>query len=954
MFINKETILLLGKRIYKKLPVDVRKKQILKDSFYTWFGFVFKNTMRYKAWCFAKEGHTAKHTVLRPDKINIFTMDELCDDAPGKIAIHMHLYYIDLLDEFAGYARNMPFSFDLYVSIADGGSKTKVTETFKNIGNIKKLKVVTVPNRGRDVAPFAVTFARDLAEYDYICHCHTKKSLYTGTEQDTWRKHLMCNLLGSEANIRKIFAIFKKHEDVGLVYPVTYHLLPYSAHTWLSNKEAARIFLNSMGISPGHISYIDFPAGTMFWARAKALKKLLSLGLTYHDFAEERGQNDGTIAHVIERALVPIVKSQEFTLAEADVENNLYVKGRGQKNLWQYWGKKDGDVHIIDGYDLVSFDIFDTLVTRRILEPDFAFKLVEHKITHRLGRQLDFAAERNFAELEARRKANFTGDCSIDDIYTEFRHLTGLDKEICEQIKALEIETEWELCIPRKDVVAFFDYAKAKGKRILLMTDMYLRRPDIEGILAKCGIAGYDDLWISSEKRKRKDTGEIWTLYMEQHASLRCLHIGDNEHSDVQHPGDRQIANYHVMSGVNLFTGTNFGGHIYNRFRADMQWGDAALLGTIVAKEFNSPFALSGTQGRYQIRNLHSLGYVVFGPLILYFMRWLIKHILQDKRDGVLFFAREGYLLEKLYHKAVLYLKQAAPQGQYFLCSRRAVSVAGISSEADIADIVKQFYKGKIADLLNFRFGLQTNPADPRFAEQILLPRDYEKVQDILREYMSVILANAQKERTAYLQYCAANDILKYNNPAIVDIGYAGTIQYYLAKLLDKPVHGYYFVTNIEQKALQYKGNSMRGCYGEQEDGYVTEKIIFKYHLILESVLTSPDGQLECFTAHTDGITPVYGQSGYAQRHFSSIAQIHAGISAYFDDMLDAYKENVFEMPVTEQLLHDILGFTVWDKSFLAPEIANLFSVEDNYCSSDEISAYAWYRNLDGVTEEET
>lgn len=67
-----------------------------------------------------------------------------------------------------------------------------------------------------------------------------------------------------------------------------------------------------MGALPAEI---DFPAGSMFWARSQALLPLFDLGLGWDDYPEEPVPHDGTILHALERLVPVVVESRGFRVA---------------------------------------------------------------------------------------------------------------------------------------------------------------------------------------------------------------------------------------------------------------------------------------------------------------------------------------------------------------------------------------------------------------------------------------------------------------------------------------------------------------------------------------------------------------------------------------------------------------------------------------------------------------
>ena len=82
--------------------------------------------------------------------------------------------------------------------------------------------------------------------------------------------------------------------------------------------------MKRLGVRLSADSLLDFPTGTMFWAKTEALRPLFDLGLTYQDFEAEEGQIDGTLAHAIERCLLLVAELRGFGHAKviADSQSN--------------------------------------------------------------------------------------------------------------------------------------------------------------------------------------------------------------------------------------------------------------------------------------------------------------------------------------------------------------------------------------------------------------------------------------------------------------------------------------------------------------------------------------------------------------------------------------------------------------------------------------------------------
>ena len=125
------------------------------------------------------------------------------------------------------------------------------------------------------------------------------------------------------------------------------------------------------------------------------------------------------------------------------------------------------DKELFLGYDVVSFDIFDTLLKRNVLHPTDIFSIMEKKVSDTVP---NFKRNRIDAEKKARLN-NKAGEINLEDIYLSF---DGLSKEQIKKLIVLEEQIESEYLTINVDMLPFFDYCIKNKKKVLLISDMYL------------------------------------------------------------------------------------------------------------------------------------------------------------------------------------------------------------------------------------------------------------------------------------------------------------------------------------------------------------------------------------------------------------------------------------------------------------------------------------------------
>lgn len=184
----------------------------------------------------------------------------------------------------------------------------------------------------------------------------------------------------------------------------------------------------------------------------------------------------------------------------------------------------------IDEKDVISFDVFDTLIQRNVKKPEDIYNLTEKKYNVNSVLQIsDYKKTRICAE-KAARKNSLKEEVTLSEIYK----MIDIDDPIRQCLMNMEREIEFASTFPKPKGRELYEYAVQEGKKIVIISDMYLDRKLIGRILEKNGYRGYCELFVSSEYGVKKKTGHLYDKVIAQmgYEPKQMLHIGDNPVSD--------------------------------------------------------------------------------------------------------------------------------------------------------------------------------------------------------------------------------------------------------------------------------------------------------------------------------------------------------------------------------------------------------------------------------------
>lgn len=508
-------------------------------------------------------------------------------------------------------------------------------------------------------------------------------------------------------------------------------------------------------------------------------------------------------------------------------------------------------------FDYVSFDIFDTLVNRDVIDATDVFKIVQIKYGDGLN---DFVEKRLISQADAYKNTH-KEEITIDDIYNEMKRFYS--DEVCKKLKALEKETEINICVPNIENIKL--YRSIRGKKII-SSDMYLDEKTIKKILAKCHIDGYEKLYLSSTINKRKSTMHMFRYIRKDLKTNKILHIGNDWVSD------------YVMPKLCGLTARRIKPRKMNQFLGKNRSRNYAMLTRFISNHLDC-----GNDYYY------NFGYEVFGPVLNGFVGFLAGNI---KTERVFFLARDGYLIQRAYN-----LYTGRKDDSYFYASRRSLIVPALWMDKTLRAMTDRFYirESITINKLFEKFGLEED--DYRAIVESYGYRIDKKMKyaelfedktfgQIFKEIKPIIDDNSKKEYNVLLKYMKQEGF--YGDVSIVDIGWNGNMQMALKNIRksvgDKgEIYGYYVGILPESKNINKV--KMWGYLfdpNNHPDIYLCLKAI---NSIFESLFLAPHGSVKRFKIEKNKVVPIMYEYECDGREQVAYKKIQDGALNFIKDL---------------------------------------------------------------------
>lgn len=433
-------------------------------------------------------------------------------------------------------------------------------------------------------------------------------------------------------------------------------------------------------------------------------------------------------------------------------------------------------IQCVEKYEYVSFDVFDTLIKRSVANPTDVFLMAANLIVNRQNLNIEpeiLAKARRDAAAEATKKISSNREITFDDIYAAFPYEFS---DVAFSYRLAELEIEQTVCHADPVMKRVYDWCKAKQKKIILISDMYLNEDFLADLLSRCGYDCYEALYVSSKWGSTKKNGNLYEEVYKKFlfTNGQAIHIGDSFKRDwlcskKHHFSAKLIARDPMRSRFIK----NFG---LTKKQQDI-W---RMLRTVINGYEDIEWSV-----------FYRYGFEIIGPLMYGFCNWLHNSAKNHGQQKLFFLSRDAFLLQKAYNS--MYGSDAL-ENHYLYLSTTVMRQVQTWLNSDALEVVSAFPPETYIKLDEFckLFGVKSDltinlcKVCGLKPDDYFLPKDFERDSRLQRIYDQIkenILKNAEDTYKKTIKYLLDQHF--EGKVAVVDIGWRGSIQNYLQKLID-------------------------------------------------------------------------------------------------------------------------------------------------------------------------
>ncbi|MEO1638504.1 MAG: methyltransferase domain-containing protein [Pseudomonadota bacterium] len=593
---------------------------------------------------------------------------------------------------------------------------------------------------------------------------------------------------------------------------------------------------------------------------------------------------------------------------------------------------------------VVSFDIFDTLLSRPTLMPDDVFDILQMQLVARHGLLFSgFAALRRKAEAQARQIAHKKGlgDITFYEIYDCLAPMMALGPTQRQAVQSAELALERQFLKPRKGVQQIYHRAVALGKKVIVVSDMYLPPDFLSEVLASQGYDTVFRLWVSSAHMVQKRTGRLYDVLLDALKSHniqadQILHIGDNKCSDIDAAAAHGLQTLYTAKATAAYAGETklWPSGPAMKSAPQVSLGLRSFVGCQIDVTFQDPlFRIS--KGTVFDRDPYLYGRLRMGAFVYFAMDDLFRRCSAIGIDRVLFATRDGHVAKTVFERI------AAQRGQGITVadlnvSRAVLQLLSVQGQDDLQRLlslqVAQQKQGSLIDHLAGLMGgspdaLLTQLSETVAVDQGLLitplaDQTAHGMRTMVDQVWPIIGDALAERRNRALAHLTATDPAK---TAIWDIGYFHSAATALAECGHNMQLSSHLVTLAHHEARvawhdsRYRRHSFLGQISNTRDTHPFTTA--EHALLLELLLSDPStASRRCYTV--DGQPVVETEDLTLQSHNSeTLNALHHGICDAADSFIAAYGNTLDHVEISPT---DLLSY-----AFAPPAIAELLESRD-------------------------